>query len=291
MKKVLPVIIFLFCFGIFAYSDDNEAGKYLMSGDIKLNSGDYAGAVSDYTAAIALDPNYAIAYNKRGLARYGLGDYGGAVADYNKALALDPNHVSSYNNRGNARFKLGDKTGAMQDYTRAIELDPECSQAYYNRGTIEDKYGDHFSAAADKARASRINAENAASNTTSAMQAAPQAVTQNAAIADLQKMNNDIQTFQAALTGCWDSASGIRYCYNQDGTCSEGGVKTNAAWKIISVNTLSGSFLLATGSAGRKTYSYAKFVGNYGEMVIYASRSDMQVGGNGRVFYKETSAQ
>jgi len=39
MKKLLSVIIFLFCFNIFAYSDDNEAKQYLQKGDKKAVSG------------------------------------------------------------------------------------------------------------------------------------------------------------------------------------------------------------------------------------------------------------
>ena len=40
-------------------------------------------AIGDYTKAINLKPNYANAYNNRGVAYYGKGDYEKAIADFN----------------------------------------------------------------------------------------------------------------------------------------------------------------------------------------------------------------
>ena len=45
---------------------------------------DYKGAIADYTKAIEIDPNYADAYNNRGIAKDELKDYKGAIADYTK---------------------------------------------------------------------------------------------------------------------------------------------------------------------------------------------------------------
>lgn len=52
MKKLLSVIILIFCFSIFAYTDNIEAKKYLHSGNNKFNSGDSKGAIEDYNKAI-----------------------------------------------------------------------------------------------------------------------------------------------------------------------------------------------------------------------------------------------
>ena len=60
-------------------------------------------------------------------------DYG-AIADFTKAIELDPDDAVAYYNRGNSKRKLKDYYGAIADYTKAIELDPDVADAYYNRG-------------------------------------------------------------------------------------------------------------------------------------------------------------
>jgi tetratricopeptide (TPR) repeat protein len=47
--------------------------------------------MADYSQAIRLDPNYALAYFNRGYTYYYKGDYDRAIADYNQVIRLDPN--------------------------------------------------------------------------------------------------------------------------------------------------------------------------------------------------------
>ena len=51
---------------------------------LKNNPGDYNGAISDYTKAIQIDPNYASAYSNRNISKENLGDLSGACADWEK---------------------------------------------------------------------------------------------------------------------------------------------------------------------------------------------------------------
>ena len=46
-------------------------------------------AISDFTRAIELDPNLAVAYGNRGLARLGLGQEAEAEKDFARCLKLD----------------------------------------------------------------------------------------------------------------------------------------------------------------------------------------------------------
>ena len=57
----------------------------------KGQKGDYYGAISDYTKAIEIDPQFGKAYYNRGWSKGKLKDYYGAISDYNKALEIDPN--------------------------------------------------------------------------------------------------------------------------------------------------------------------------------------------------------
>ncbi len=50
----------------------------------------YPKALADYTKAIQLDPQYANAYNNRGLAHYHSKAYDKAIADFTRAIQLKP---------------------------------------------------------------------------------------------------------------------------------------------------------------------------------------------------------
>ena len=74
-------------------AQSSNAEALLKQGNAKLVKEDYQGAIGDFTKAIQLDPNYAIAYNNRGLAKYELGDKKGAIGDYNEAIRINPNYA------------------------------------------------------------------------------------------------------------------------------------------------------------------------------------------------------
>lgn len=112
-------------------------------------AGDHQRAITLFSQAIELAPDYAIAYNDRGVALMSLGEYERAAADYAEAIALDPNYVLAYNNRGWAYYKLGNYKQALADLNQAIELDPDSVQAYYNRASVYEAQGELEQAIAD----------------------------------------------------------------------------------------------------------------------------------------------
>ena len=59
--------------------------------------GDLEKAIADYSAAIQLNPVYALAYNNRGYVYEARGDKRAAAADFRRALALDPALVGAKN--------------------------------------------------------------------------------------------------------------------------------------------------------------------------------------------------
>ena len=54
----------------------------------KGNNGDHYGAISDYTKAIEINPNYALSFANRGSSKEEIGDMKGACADWRKASSL-----------------------------------------------------------------------------------------------------------------------------------------------------------------------------------------------------------
>ena len=68
--------------------EQKTAKEYFDSGYEKAKAQDYYGAISDFTKAIELNPNYTKAYINKGYSKYSLGDLTGACADYKKAGSL-----------------------------------------------------------------------------------------------------------------------------------------------------------------------------------------------------------
>jgi len=83
-----------------------------------------AGCAGRLDQAIALNPQYATAYNNRGNARFRSRDVAGALADYDQAIALNPQYATAYNNRGMPARRKGTVAGALADYDQAIALFP-----------------------------------------------------------------------------------------------------------------------------------------------------------------------
>lgn len=125
-------------------------------GTNKAERENYLGAIKEFNQVLRLNPNYAIAYYKRGACRYNLGDKQGAIEDYNQALKIEPQLAKAYCNRSLARYTLGDKQGALNDCNQALQINPNEPQAYYNRGLIYRGLGDTRKAIEDLQKAVKL---------------------------------------------------------------------------------------------------------------------------------------
>lgn len=143
---------------VFAAQWEEKEGL-VIAGRIRAWMNDFLSAKQKFELAIALDADYALGYNFRGVAHSELGEKQKALLDFDKAIALDPESAAAYNNRGNVRSDLGDKQKALQNYDKAIALDPEYAAAYNNRGNAHSNLGDKQKALQDYNKAIALDSE------------------------------------------------------------------------------------------------------------------------------------
>ena len=136
-----------------------SAETYFLWGYAKYKTGDYVGAIADYTKAIQLKPNDAVIYYNRGLAKDKLNQHFAAITDYDSAIHLKPDYVDAYNNRGLMKSKLGQHFAAIADFDMALRLKPDYALAYYNRGLEKYNLGQHFAAITDFDMALRLKSD------------------------------------------------------------------------------------------------------------------------------------
>ena len=141
--------------------DPDDAVGYFLRGITKAELRRYPAAILDYDEAIRLDPNEASAYHNRGYAKAQLGQHSAAILDYNAAIRLDSTDVLAYVNRGHAKAQLGQHSAAILDYNAAIRLDPNEALAYYNRGHAKAQLGQHSAAILDYDAAIRLDPNDA----------------------------------------------------------------------------------------------------------------------------------
>ena len=128
-------------------TDNPEAYRlYLLGNSLaaRRKTKDLQMALDDYQQAIALDPNYALAYTGLAAAHTFMALYGGipgaeelpkARAAAMKALEIDPNLAEAHNILGGVELFLGHDFQAIERETqRALELNPNLANAHRHNG-------------------------------------------------------------------------------------------------------------------------------------------------------------
>ncbi len=118
-------------------------------------------ALREIARVIAGKPEQAAARNALGLVRIDLGDYDGAIGEFNRALELDPAFGAAYNNRAAARLRKGELAGALRDLETLVSLQPWNAEAFFAHSDVALQNGDLDRSIRDLDGALRLQPENA----------------------------------------------------------------------------------------------------------------------------------
>lgn len=84
----------------------------------------YPQAINDYSMIITLgEPDFkAVGYYNRGIVKNITGDFAGAIPDFSQAIEFDKKLAGAFFHRGIAKSKIGDVAGQMEDFRQAAQL-------------------------------------------------------------------------------------------------------------------------------------------------------------------------
>ena len=100
------------------------------------NAGQTGGAISNFSKAIALNPDFPDAYNNRAVTFDEMGQEDKAIDDLNAAISMDPAQYLAHFNLGEILARMGRPGPAMAELDKAIELNPSYAGAYNDRGLV-----------------------------------------------------------------------------------------------------------------------------------------------------------
>jgi tetratricopeptide (TPR) repeat protein len=126
-------------------------------GALALDKGAFDSAISDFTAAIALKSDDAVAYTKRGWAYDKKGELALAIADFGQAIEIDPAAGDAYYGRGRAYLAKRDYKQAIADSTKAASLKPSFAMAYVTRAYAYASSGEMKKAMGDAKKACKAS--------------------------------------------------------------------------------------------------------------------------------------
>ena len=112
------------------------ASVYYICGLTYHAAGNRVKAIESYDKAIKLQPDYPLAFNKRGHANIGAGNYNQSISDFEKVLQFKPDDTQAKQNLANAYRerainydKNGDYARAIPDFEKLLELEPKNASA------------------------------------------------------------------------------------------------------------------------------------------------------------------
>jgi len=156
----ITAILLLFTTATAAGGQEND---YFNRGYEKHLQGDIKAAMKDYSAAIEINPRFAMAYQMRGAVWQRMKMYDKAINDFSMVIVFGETYFKAvgYYNRGIVKNMAGDFFGAIPDFNEALNIDKRMVAAYFHRGIAKSRTGDSFGRIQDFREAARLGDVNA----------------------------------------------------------------------------------------------------------------------------------
>jgi tetratricopeptide (TPR) repeat protein len=138
--------------------DGKSASDFIARAMRKEAAGDFAGAIADYGAAIAVEPKSAIARFNRGYLLSASGRFKEAILDFDVVIRGNPRASGAYLNRAHAHAEMGQRKAALADYENAIQHAGTTVDGDMVRAKASSAKGDYAAAASLFAKAKRRSA-------------------------------------------------------------------------------------------------------------------------------------
>lgn len=155
MRKTLTCFFILFL----AAASPAHADKAIDYFNLGLESNLTNTKIKYFTKALELDPEFAAAYEKRGMLYYFQEKYDKVIDDFRAYLELSTPQAQAHRMLGLGYLKTGSYKLAIHNLSRAIELKPNYAAAYADRAEAYRLIAEFDRAIRDSARALEIRGD------------------------------------------------------------------------------------------------------------------------------------
>jgi tetratricopeptide (TPR) repeat protein len=109
---------------VWLQSDSDTANLLMQRATVSMQAWQYPLALSLFDKLVALEPDWAEAWNQRATARFLAGDADGAMADINQVMKLEPRHFGALAGMGMILQGAGLGKSALEIFKRALGIYP-----------------------------------------------------------------------------------------------------------------------------------------------------------------------
>jgi hypothetical protein len=121
--------------------EPNHFEARLLRGEVRIETKDWTGSLSDLDRAIEIEADSAEAWFQRGMWYAIDAKDNRAITQFNRALLLDSGNPRYLYARGTARERLGNLRGAREDYIAALRARPEDADSRRELASVEERLG------------------------------------------------------------------------------------------------------------------------------------------------------